>query len=178
MVYPVVMYGCESWTTKKAEHQRTNAFELWCWRSLLRVLWTARRSNKSILKDISSEYPLEGLMLNLKLQCFGHQIWRANSLEDMMLGRPCPFHHRGLECKSRKSRDTWNNRQVWPWSTKWNRAKANRVLPRERKVIANTLFQQHKRRLHMDITRWKHCPCYMGIELISEEWMKKWMDET
>ena len=80
MVYPVVMYGCESWTTKKAEHQRTNAFELWCWRSLLRVLWTARRSNKSILKDISSEYPLEGLMLNLKLQCFGHQIWRANSL--------------------------------------------------------------------------------------------------
>ena len=66
----------------------------------------------------------------------------------------CPFHHRGLECKSRKSRDTWNNRQIWPWSTKWSRAKANRVLPRECTVIANTFFQQHKRRLHMDITRW------------------------
>ena len=70
MVFPVVMYGCESWTIKKAEHQRIDAFELWCWRRLLRVPWTARRSNKSILKEISPEYSLEGLMLNLKLQCF------------------------------------------------------------------------------------------------------------
>ena len=68
MVFPVVMYGCESWTIKKAEHQRLDAFELWCWRTLLRVLWTARRSNKSILKEISPEYSLEGLMLTLKLQ--------------------------------------------------------------------------------------------------------------
>ena len=72
MVFPVVMYGCESWTIKKAEHQRTDAFELWCWRRLLRVPWTAWRSNQSILKEISPEYSLEGLMLKLKLQYFGH----------------------------------------------------------------------------------------------------------
>ena len=72
MVYPVVMYGCESWTIKKAEHQRTDAFEQWCWRRLLRVPWTARRSNQSILKEISPEYSLEGLMLKMKLQYFGH----------------------------------------------------------------------------------------------------------
>ena len=71
MVFPVVMYGCESWTVKKAEHQRIDAFELWCWRRLLRVLWIARRSNQSILKEISPEYSLEGLMLKLKLQYFG-----------------------------------------------------------------------------------------------------------
>ena len=72
MVFPVVMYGCESWTIKKAEHQRTDAFELWCWRRLLRVPWTARRSNQSILKEISPEYSLEGMLVNLKLQDFGH----------------------------------------------------------------------------------------------------------
>ena len=72
MVFPVVMYGCESWSIKKAEHRRTDAFELWCWRRLLRVLWTARRSNQSILQEISPEYSLEGLMLKLKLQYFGH----------------------------------------------------------------------------------------------------------
>ena len=72
MVFPVVMYGCESWTRKKAEHRRIDAFELWCWRRLLRVLWTARRSNQSVLKEISPEYSLEGLMLKLKLQYFGH----------------------------------------------------------------------------------------------------------
>ena len=72
MVFPVVMYGCESWTIKKAEHQRTDAFELWCWKRFLRVPWTARRSNQSILKEISPEYSLEGLMLKLKLQYFGH----------------------------------------------------------------------------------------------------------
>ena len=72
MVLPVVVYGCESWTIKKAEHRRIDAFELWCWRRLLRVPWTARRSNQSILKEASPEYSLEGLMLKLKLQCFGH----------------------------------------------------------------------------------------------------------
>ena len=72
MVFPVVMYGCESWTIEKAEHRRTDAFELWCWRRLLRVPWTLRRSNQSILKEISPEYSLEGLMLKLKLQYFGH----------------------------------------------------------------------------------------------------------
>ena len=88
MVFPVVAYGCESWTIKKAEHRRIDAFELWCWRRLLRVPWTARRSNQSILKEISSEYSLEGLMLKLKLQYFGHLMPRTNSFEKtLMLGK-------------------------------------------------------------------------------------------
>ena len=87
MVFPVVMYGCESWTIKKAEHRRTDAFELWCWRRLLRVPWTARRSNQSILKEISPRCSLEGLMLKLKLQYFGHLMGRVDSLEKtLMLG--------------------------------------------------------------------------------------------
>ena len=87
MVFPVVMYGCESWTIKKAEHQRIDAFALWCWRRPLRVPWTARRSNQSILKEISPEYSLEGLMLKLKLQYFGHLMQRVDSLEKaLMLG--------------------------------------------------------------------------------------------
>ena len=81
MVFPVVMYGCESWTIKKAQCGRTDAFELWCWRRLLRVPWAARRSNQSILKEMSPEYSLEGLMLKLKLQYFGHMMWRTDSLE-------------------------------------------------------------------------------------------------
>ena len=81
MVFPVVMYGCESWTMKKAEHRRIDAFELWCWRRLLRVPWTARRSNQSILKEISPECSLEGLMPKLKLQYFGHLMGRTDSLE-------------------------------------------------------------------------------------------------
>ena len=86
MVFPVVMYGCESWTIKKAEHRRIDAFELWCWRRFLRVPWTAGRSNQSILKKISPEYSLEGLML--KLQYFGHLMWRADSLgKALMLGK-------------------------------------------------------------------------------------------
>ena len=88
MVFPVVMYRCESWTIKKAEHLRIDAFELWCWRRLLRVPWTARRSNLSILKEISPEYLLEGLMLKLKLQYFGHLMQRTDSLEKaLMLGK-------------------------------------------------------------------------------------------
>ena len=87
MVFPVVMYGCESWTAKKAEHRRIDAFELWCWRRLLRVPWTARRSNQSILKEISPGCSLEGMMLELKLQYFGHLIRRVDSLEKtLMLG--------------------------------------------------------------------------------------------
>ena len=88
MVFPVVMYGCETWTIKKAECWRNDAFELWCWRRLLRVPWIARRSNQSILKDISPEYSSEGLMLKLKLQYFGHLMWRTDSLEKaLMLGK-------------------------------------------------------------------------------------------
>ena len=85
MIFPVVMNGCESWTIKKAERQRTDAFELWCWRRLLRVPWTARRSNQSILKEISPEYSLEGLMLKLKLQYFGHLMRRVDSLEKTLM---------------------------------------------------------------------------------------------
>ena len=88
MVFPVIMYGCESWTIKKAEHRRIYAFELWCWRRLLRVPWTARRSNQSILEEINPEYSLEGPMLKLKLQYFGHLMGRADSLEKtLMLGK-------------------------------------------------------------------------------------------
>ena len=88
MVFPLVMYGCESWTIKKAEHQRIDAFELWCWRRLLRVLWTVRRSNQSILNAIGPEYSLKGLMLKLKLQYFGHLMERTDSLEKtLMLGK-------------------------------------------------------------------------------------------
>ena len=85
MVFPVVMYRCESWTIKKAESQRIDAFELWCWRRLLRVPWTVRRSNQSILKEISPEYSLEGLMLNLKLQYFGDLMQRSDSLEKTLI---------------------------------------------------------------------------------------------
>ena len=88
VVFPVVMYGCESWTIKKAEYRKIDAFELWCWRRLLRVHWIARRSNQSMLKEISPEYSLEGLMLMLRLQYFGHLMWRMDSLEKtLMLGK-------------------------------------------------------------------------------------------
>ena len=88
MVFPVVMYGCESWTVKKAEYWRIDAFELWCWRRLLKLPWTVRRSNQSILKEINPEYSLGGLMLKLKLQYFGYLIWRIDSLEKtLMLGK-------------------------------------------------------------------------------------------
>ena len=98
MVFPVVVYGCESWTVKKAEHQRIDAFELWCWRRLLRVPWTARRSNQSILKEINPEYSLEGLMPKLKLQYCGHLMGRTDSLEKtLMLGKTEGRRRRGRE---------------------------------------------------------------------------------
>ena len=98
MVFPVVMYGCESWMMKKAEHQRIDAFQLWCWRRLLRVPWTARRSNQSILKEISPGCSLEGLMLKLKLQYFGHLMQRADSLgKTLMLGRIGGRRRRGRQ---------------------------------------------------------------------------------
>ena len=97
MVFLVVMYGCESWTVKKAEHWRIDAFELWCWRRLLRVPWTARRSNQSILKEISPGCSLEGMMLKLKLQYFGHLMWRVDSLEKTLMLR-------GIEGRRRRGR--------------------------------------------------------------------------
>ena len=108
MVFPVVMYGCESWTVKKAEYQRIDAFELWCWRRFLRVFWTARRSNQSILKEISPEYSLEGLMLKLKLQYFGHRMQRTDSLEKtLMLGKIEGRRRRG--CQRRRWLDGITN---------------------------------------------------------------------
>ena len=98
LVFPVVIYGCKSWTIKKAEHQRIDVFELWCWRRLLQVVWTAKRSNQSILKEISPEYSLEGLMLKLKLQYFGHLMQRTDSLEKiLMLGKIGGRRRRGRQ---------------------------------------------------------------------------------
>ena len=110
MIFPVVMCGCESWTIKKAECQRIDAFELWCWRRLLRVLWTARRSNQSILKEISPDYLLEGLMLKLKRQCFGHLMWRTDSFEKiLMLGKIEGRRRRGGQ------RMRWLMASLWTW---------------------------------------------------------------
>ena len=112
VVFPVVMYGYESWSIKKAEHWRTDAFELWCWRRLLRVTWTARRSNQSILKGISPGCSLEGLMLKLKLQYFGHLMWRADSFEKtLMLGK--------IEGRRRRGHRGWDGWMAsltqWTW---------------------------------------------------------------
>ena len=119
MVFPVVMYGCEIWTIKKAEHQRIDAFELWCWRRLLRVPWTARRSNKPILKEISPEYSLEGLMLKPKLQYFGHLMGRSDSLENILiLGKTEGRKRRGqqrMRWMVSLTQWTW----VWASSRSW-----------------------------------------------------------
>ena len=123
MVFPVVMYGCESWTVKKAEHWRTDAFEVWCWRRLLRVPWTARRSNQSILKEISPGCSLEELMLKLKLQYFGHLMWRVDSLEKtLMLGgiggrrRREQQRMRWLDGITDSMHMVWVNSRSWWWT--------------------------------------------------------------
>ena len=114
MVFPVVMYGCESWTIKKGEHWRTDAFELWYWTRLLKVPWTARRSNHSILKEISPECSLEGLMLKLKLQYFGLLMWRADSLErTLMLGKTEGRRRRGWQ--RMRWLDGITNQWTWVW---------------------------------------------------------------
>ena len=123
MVFPVVMYGCESWTIKKAKYWRIDAFELWCWRKLLRVPWTARRSSQSILKEISPEYSLEGLMLELNLQYFGHLMWRTDSLEKtLMMGKVGgEVDNRGWDgwmASSTQWTWVWASFESWRWTGK------------------------------------------------------------
>ena len=128
MVYPVVMYGCESWTIKKAEHQRIDAFELWCWRRLLRVPWTAMKLSQSVLKEISPEYSLERLMLKLKLQYFGHLMQRADSLEKtLMLGKlrtgtedeMVGWHHRLNGHESEQALGVGDGQGSWVCCSPW-----------------------------------------------------------
>ena len=120
MVFPVVIYGCESWTTKKVEWWRIDAFELWCWRRLLRVPWTERRANQSILKEISPEYSLDGVMLKLKLQYFGHLMWRADSLEKILMPERLQAGGQG----DNRGQDGWvasPTQWTWVWagSRRW-----------------------------------------------------------
>ena len=138
VVFPVVMYGCESWTIKKAECQRLDAFELWCWRRLLRVPWTARSSNQSILKEISPKYSLEGLMLKLKLQFFGYLIQRTDSLEKtLMLGKIEGRRRRGQQRWLDGITDWW----TWVWASSgswWRTGKPGILQSMGRKEVART----------------------------------------
>ena len=117
MVFPVVMYGYESWTIKEAEPPKIDAFELWCWRRLLRVLWTARRSNQSILKEINPEYSLEGLMLKLKVQYFGHLVWRVYSLEMTLILGKTEGRRRGWQ------RMRWLMASLTQWTRVWRHSR-------------------------------------------------------
>ena len=142
MIFPVVMYECENWTTKKAEHWRTDAFELSCWRRLLRVPWTARRSNESILKEISPEYSLEELMLKLKLQYFGHLMQRTDSLEKTLMDR-----------EASAVREVSKSRT---WLSNWTDTKPSSTY-HDFKTIER-IVRHYRLLLHLDSGLWGTCP--------------------
>ena len=161
MVFPVVMYGYEIWTIKKAEHQRIDTFELWCWRRLLRVSWIASRSSQSVLKEIHPEYSLEGLMLKLKLQNFGHLRWRTNSLEKALI----------LEkIKGRRRRGQWGWDGWMASSTQWMSLSKLREIVKDRRVWHAAVHGVTKSQTWLsdwttiiyviiNTSRFKHFPC-------------------
>ena len=146
MFFPVVMYGCENWTIKKAQRRRIDAFELWCWRRLLRVPWAAKRSNQSILKEISPLYSLEGLMLKLKPQYFGHLMWRTDSLEKtLMLGKIEGWQRRGQQ--RMRCLDAIADQWTWVWvdsrSWWWRQGRPGVLKSRGSQRVGRDWAQQH-----------------------------------
>ena len=158
MVFPVVMYGCESWTVKKAEHWGIDAFELWCWRRLLRVPWTARRSNQSILKEISLEYSLEGLMLKLKLQYFGHLMRRTDSLEKtLMLER--------LKTGGEGDNKRWDGWMAWPTWWTWVWASSESWWWTGRPGVVQSMGLQRVRHDWVTELNWEHTTLFDGYKM-------------